>query len=350
MVGNKRNFGLDVVRAFSILMVLAAHKFTLQLEWGGLGVQIFFILSGFLIGQILIKEFSEEVSFKRIRKFWKFRWFRTLPLYYLVLVARLLLFGNPYGWKIIVYFFFLQANLVGISFFGVSWSLVVEEWFYLLLPLGALVMLGKKGSSKGWLRYMILGIVVVFALRFSWNYLHKGVILYQFDCLFLGVLVAWLKVYKTNVYTSLNKAWLFLLGVAGMGFFLRLLGKWEDIGLYDTFFRVVWHFLVSICVCVIIPFMEQSQWINQSIRQIKPLYYLLTWISVLTYSLYLIHMDVFHLVWDVSPLMNLLLQTGLLFSICFTVYALFEHPAMTLRNELSLNRYLRSIKEFSFKI
>jgi len=88
-----RVFGLDFLRALAILLVLVAHAsfmflpLTHRLEawWmlGHLGVELFFVLSGFLIGAILVKQ--AQAARLRIGRFWLRRWLRTLPNYYLLL-------------------------------------------------------------------------------------------------------------------------------------------------------------------------------------------------------------------------------------------------------------------------
>ena len=88
-----RVFGLDLMRALAIIFVVMSHgsmleKANTDFPWIRLvnGVELFFVLSGFLIGGILIKNFQKTNSFgiKEIYNFWIRRWFRTLPNYYLV--------------------------------------------------------------------------------------------------------------------------------------------------------------------------------------------------------------------------------------------------------------------------
>lgn len=139
-----RNIGLDLIRSMAIIMVLISHSRGIfhsdtsilgEGMWrlsicGFYGVELFFVLSGFLIGRILIKMLaSEEITdYKGIwlflRKFWVRRWFRTIPLYLLMLVVNCLLFCFISGvenlksiplWR---YFFFLQNyNPVSLGFF-----------------------------------------------------------------------------------------------------------------------------------------------------------------------------------------------------------------------------------------
>jgi peptidoglycan/LPS O-acetylase OafA/YrhL len=110
-------------------------------SFGILGVELFFVLSGFLIGSILIKVFARSVGFgfTEIRSFLVRRWFRTLPDYWLILTVILLLYTClditvPYlhYWQ---YFFFIQnLGYRQPAFFSESWSLAIEAWFYLTLP------------------------------------------------------------------------------------------------------------------------------------------------------------------------------------------------------------------------
>ena len=137
---DSRNFGLDLLRAIAILSVLISHSFYLLPDpkkyigftFGGwFGVQLFFVLSGFLIGTIIINNYDNNFSFKSIQHFWMRRWLRTLPAYLFVITA-LMLIKQVFDYR---YFFFLQG-LINFNFdlLPASWSLCIEEWFYLLFP------------------------------------------------------------------------------------------------------------------------------------------------------------------------------------------------------------------------
>lgn len=344
MVGTKRNFGLDVARAVSILFVLAAHKFSLPIELGKLGVQIFFILSGFLIGQILINDFSREASGKSLLKFWKRRWYRTLPLYYLVLAFKIFTLHNPYGWKVIVYFFFLQANFIGIDLIPVSWSLVVEEWFYIFLPLAVILFFRRGVNEKKLMTWLIILVAFFLAVRIAWTYFEKGIIVYQFDCLLLGVLLAQVKIKYNWVYVKLNSSIIFLCCITCIAGLVVLLGKMQHSPLYSVFHRVLWYFFVSIFIVFTIPFLEQSPLINISLKKLKPLYFFFTWTSILTYSMYLLHQDIYRLHLGVPYFLELVIQMFILYTISFIVYRLYEHPMMSLREDFSVKQYFSSVR------
>ena len=86
-----RVFGLDFLRAIAISLVLISHislllfptsdNFFLKIIriFGAVGVDLFFVLSGFLIGGILLKHIDlNKTNFKDLLIFWKWRWFRTV--------------------------------------------------------------------------------------------------------------------------------------------------------------------------------------------------------------------------------------------------------------------------------
>lgn len=149
-----RVFGLDFLRALAILLVLVAHAsfmflpLTHRLEawWmlGHLGVELFFVLSGFLIGAILVKQ--AEAARLRIGRFWLRRWLRTLPNYYMflginIVIARWIDGTWPHaaGYAVFMQNFAWPQPI----FFIESWSLAVEEIFYLVAPLLVLACSGR---------------------------------------------------------------------------------------------------------------------------------------------------------------------------------------------------------------
>src|SRR5437868_3297260 len=99
MKSQSRSFGLDFVRAFAICLVLISH-FAKPLEiFGFWGVELFFGLSGYLIGQILWRNFSrvDNWTFRHMTNFWSRRWWRTLPNYYLFYVVWFVFYYFSYG-------------------------------------------------------------------------------------------------------------------------------------------------------------------------------------------------------------------------------------------------------------
>ena len=142
----QRIFGLDVMRAIAILLVLFSHTSLLMFPetesiiltvirfFGAIGVDIFFVLSGFLVGRILIDIiYKTEFSSKNLVNFWIRRWFRTIPAYFLVLtvlvLARQITQGNLGAFSYKFYLFIQNLYSVHPRFYPEAWSLSVEEWF-----------------------------------------------------------------------------------------------------------------------------------------------------------------------------------------------------------------------------
>jgi peptidoglycan/LPS O-acetylase OafA/YrhL len=135
---------LDGLRALSILLVISIH--TTDPLWaplkGNVGVTIFFVISGFIITTLLLRE-EDNHGRVRIGAFYARRAFRILPVYYLVLLAYIVLIGllkvQPGAddlWKALPYFATYQNDFAhSDSGFSVTWSLAIEEKFYLFWPL-----------------------------------------------------------------------------------------------------------------------------------------------------------------------------------------------------------------------
>src|SRR5262245_57275931 len=167
-----RLVGLDVLRAVAVLLVLGHHPPTgrpssdepsaLFLWWhvGWIGVDLFFVLSGFLIGGLLFEE-AKKTGDICLRRFWVRRAFKILPPYFvfLAVVALLWLFdGQPSVfdcWPNLLH----AQNYLGTADFSVwhTWSLAVEEHFYLLLPL---VLLFLGSARRHWLPILFVFVAI----------------------------------------------------------------------------------------------------------------------------------------------------------------------------------------------
>lgn len=136
---------LDGLRAIAILAVLWHHTTVPILGWpisgrGFLGVDLFFVISGFLIVTLLLREKTQTGGIS-LRNFYIRRILRIFPPYYLMLLivgaTALLKPGNTSAatWNDLPYAIFFLSNLVPMqSMLAITWSLSVEEQFYLLAP------------------------------------------------------------------------------------------------------------------------------------------------------------------------------------------------------------------------
>lgn len=185
-----RIFGLDLMRAVSIVMVFLCHSTPLNpldryfpFTWLGMGVEAFFVLSGLLIGRIILRTVLQPgISWATVSAFWINRWLRTLPAYFVALAVYYCFYSEMRN--IIFYVFFAQNLLTPAQgFFPHSWSLAVEEWFYLTFPLALLAIARISGNRGNHHRiYLVtIGIFIVAGLVtksiYHWMY-HQDLFTY----------------------------------------------------------------------------------------------------------------------------------------------------------------------------
>lgn len=363
----KRIFGLDLMRATAILMVLCSHLLSIYPRstnkisqilalFGYWGVEIFFVLSGYLIGNILYRLFvQEEFTVHTVFYFLKRRWLRTLPNYYLVLVlniAMACLFGF-YIQDAGYYFLFLQNFAAPMKpFFPESWSLSVEEYAYLITPFALLlaVLVAKvKNRPKGFIGVVLFLIMIFLATKIlynfstanttieEWNVSLKPVVIYRIDSILIGILASWIHInfkgfwnrQKNRLFVS--GLFLLMLMFVGVGFFRILIEE------YPFFWNVLYLPFTSIIFTFFLPVLSQCQsapdWVSRPV----------TFISVVSYSVYLIHYSlVLQLMkwgfntdsYSVSQLhIFTFCYLVLTFFLSFLLYRFFEKPIMDSREK-----------------
>jgi peptidoglycan/LPS O-acetylase OafA/YrhL len=150
---------LDGLRAVAIMLVLVNHTFRLPLTWAG--VDVFFVLSGFLITGILLSRKKHPKTY--FAYFYRRRIFRILPSYYVTLLIFGLIFGwvEFHPWPTLVFFGMnLQPFFTKYPIPLPLWSLAVEEQFYLVFPV--IVLLCSERTLK---RLLWAALVLTPALR-----------------------------------------------------------------------------------------------------------------------------------------------------------------------------------------
>lgn len=165
---------LDGLRGVAILMVFAFHNKAIggrSLEAGFLGVDVFFVLSGFLITSLLLRE-NERRGTIDLRAFYFRRALRLLPALVLALLLAWLVISHispPGSWmdfpKSVVAVVGYAGNWFQhrLGLLGHTWSLALEEQFYLLWPPLLVVLLGRRmprATLAGWLIFgaLVLGL------------------------------------------------------------------------------------------------------------------------------------------------------------------------------------------------
>jgi len=152
--------GLDTLRALAILLVMLFHfrdllpeRFDSVYRLGWMGVDLFFVLSGYLIGSQLLKPYRSGTK-PSLRDFYRRRAFRILPAY---LVVVCLYFIWPHWreadgisplWQFLTFTENLLIDYSRNQAFSHAWSLCVEEHFYLVLPLLVLLLMRRPSFRK----------------------------------------------------------------------------------------------------------------------------------------------------------------------------------------------------------
>jgi peptidoglycan/LPS O-acetylase OafA/YrhL len=137
MAEERRIVQLDGLRAIAVLMVFFSHAHRSQLLWSG--VDLFFVLSGFLITGILLEQRSQTKLGGYLTSFYQRRARRILPPYLLFLGVVALLFGAGWVHHWYLFLFFMNtAPFIQLAHhyypLSILWSLAVEEQFYLVWP------------------------------------------------------------------------------------------------------------------------------------------------------------------------------------------------------------------------
>jgi peptidoglycan/LPS O-acetylase OafA/YrhL len=363
---NKRVFGLDIMRAAAILLVLLSHtvfilpidekdRFFILIFCGFVGVEIFFILSGYLVGGILLRDSEKSgLTFSKIKSFWIRRWFRTLPVYYLLLLTatvfyfyanRSFVFSHSYNF---LYFIFFQNFFYPHpSFFRVAWSLSVEEFFYFIAPFifftSGLIL--RRDTTRifsiiGWIAGItLLRIIVVRFFNPSWDSGVRMIVPLRLDSLMTGVLFAWLNKYFSE---SMNKFRFLFLAV---GVIILIFSCWwlhEDVLKTDInagfFSKTTLFNFFSFGFALSLPFFNAiaggpDKYISGAV----------THISRVSYSLYLTHPLSLYFFVAVCNKLHIISGTFARLSIswlfCLAVatvlYKFYEKPMMDMREKYS---------------
>ncbi len=355
----KRIFGLDLLRTVAMISVVLSHVGYDRLfgvKYGIIGVEYFFVMSGFLIGEMLIRDFREGFSAGDLKTFWIKRWFRTIPLYYCIVIIKFVFIDHSPGWNIGYYFLFLQNNFYGISFLGVSWTLVLEEWFYLIMPLLFFIFF-KKGIQPKTFYFFVAGFMVlsvigrfVYALQFERPLTAvMGNFPFRFDSFLIGVCLAAIKIFNFETYIKMAK-WQFF--VFALGLFVVLMYFFRNsYGITfeqqnSVWMRTIWFTLISVVLTLTLPFFCETPVLKNS-NYYNPLVFVVTWASLLSYPAYLIHMDVFHLIDKLIPsiynwneALGLSLKMTIVAGISLLLYYFIHEPFIRLRSLVLKKRKL----------
>ncbi|MPW15775.1 acyltransferase family protein [Paraburkholderia sp. CNPSo 3157] len=290
-----RSVELDFVRGIAILAVMGFHFHTVNTgstlisiieyplkNFGREGVNLFFTLSGFLVGGLLLRQYAEK-GHVDARRFIVRRMFKIWPAYYVLILFHAIVGRHPLD-------SFLWQNLTHLqNYFGTSisqtWSLAVEEHFYLFLP--AVLLLFARWQMRARSIIGVLGGICVIVLIARCIEVARGGVdpaffytQYRIDSLLYGVILAAIYWMKPDVYQRLAKKTGLLLAVvavliAWLAFATKHIPLDESIG----------YTIQALGFCAFIVLMlEHSAKVRTSFA-----YRAIAWLGIYSYGIYLWH-------------------------------------------------------------
>ena len=364
---SKRIFGLDFMRAIAILLVVFSH-----ISWitpnaqgfipelmsiaGVIGVEIFFVLSGFLIGRIVYKIYvSDTFSFSNIFYFWIRRWFRTLPNYYLALLINICIaiyLGIELPSSTWQYIFFIQNFSQEMPMFFIeSWSLSIEEFAYIIGPLLLYLSLFLKLKISKSRLFLIITLCIILMFTITkiiynynddireirhWNSNLKAIVIYRIDAIYYGVIAAYISIELPKLWKRVKYIALLIGGILFFGMNAAIPLKHIFIETHTTFWNVWYLPINSIAIMFCLPLLSQIKSAPSLI--LKPI----TYISLISYAIYVLHYSIILQVLKyIMPTENLpkfdtlvyiLVYLSATILLSYLVYTFYEKPMTNLRD------------------
>jgi peptidoglycan/LPS O-acetylase OafA/YrhL len=371
--------GLDHLRAFAISYVILFHyQFFGHPDWvkkiagfGWSGVDLFFVLSGFLISGQLFNTIAKGKKIS-LREFFIKRFFRIIPPFLVVVILYAAFPAvHEWGhlspiWRYLTFTLNFGLDLGKYSTFSHAWSLCVEEQFYLVLPLVFLLFNYFKAGQKA--IYVIIALFIGgFMLRlWGWDHFMQPVLssdnygaywneyIYyptynRLDSLLVGVSIAGLYTFYPAVKAFANK---YSNPLLFSGIVLLVASGFVCKG-YSTYNTTLWGFpmvalsyglILAAVVCPSSPVYRFKSYVTEQI-------------AAFSYSIYLSHKIVIHLVQNLFSNMGLDKNSNLMMLICIVAIIaaalimryVVERPALKLRNRILKLNSKSEVLEFSIK-
>lgn len=358
----QRFYGLDHLRSLAIIMVVLFHYRAFYHpswvdtigQWGWTGVDLFFVLSGWLIAGQLFRQLRTTGSIAK-KDFFLKRFFRIIPpylavigLYFLVPAFREREALAPL-WKFLTFTHNFGLDVIHKGTFSHAWSLCIEEQFYLTLPFFLLFLHKVKAIRLIPGIAVVLLLLVVLLRLWSWNvwvapdldtdrfWLTWYRWIYyptytRLDGLVIGVLLAFLYEYKAALFNRLSRYGnlILLLGLLLLAAAFRLC-----LDPYTFSASIAGFSIVALGFgCLVLASVSPATFVYRYRSRVTEL------IAGLSYSVYLTHKGVIHLVqalleqWGVDPGSNVSLVICLLCCLAagLVFRYLIEKPALWLRN------------------
>lgn len=377
-MGNKRRYitGLDGIRTLAVLGVILYHLFPQQVPGGYLGVTIFFVVSGYLITDLLNQEWIQTGRIN-IAGFYKRRLQRLYPALIVLLASAstyIVLFQRDLltNLREVIISSVLYVNnwwqiSNGLSYFDKFgtpspfthiWSLAVEAQFYLIWPFICLIFYRQARSARR-ASWFIAGLTIVSALWMAWLYIPGADptrVYYGTDTRAFSILIGcWLAFVWPSTWlaekTTFFRRWgMNLLGLASFGY---LVYAFITMAFDDTFLYHGGMVLVSVAAAILVASVVHPAG-DMNKLMTNPLF---SWIGTRSYGIYLYQSPVMVFyearVSNVNDhlLMNATIEIVIILILSELSYRMFERPLRRM-SWAGVKQYCRdffSFKSLSFK-
>ncbi|MBP6455820.1 MAG: acyltransferase [Chitinophagaceae bacterium] len=334
LISKKNNFtvqhiaGLDSIRFFSFLSVYLYHKFPAIFHYGYLGVDVFFILSSFLLSYLALNEIKLTGSFSR-KLFFVRRTLRIWPLYFAIIIfcffvlpcfkdffsIELSLPKNKIMWFLFLGNYDSYNYIFALKFL---WSIAVEEQFYLFF---LVLSFGFKKYFK-FIPFILILFFIIYSfivINFSISYYEK--MAYYFINFSMGIMLAYITFYKK---WNFNKIFLSIFLIASLSIILI-----DRIYFNDFFYKSILIYCFTCSIAAII-------YCFIKLKLQKLIFFKLTeYLGKYTYGLYIFHGFIlsFPLLkkLKLNPVLEVSIDLCLIFLIAFISYQLFEKHFLKLK-------------------
>ena len=355
----ERQAGLDLLRAIAIIIVVVYHAGIMGFplpgrihRWGWIGVDLFFVLSGYLIGGQLLAPLARRQRID-VKRFFIRRLFRIVPAYFVVLAIYFLwLSGREYPamaqplWKFLLSL--QNIGLVGGTAFSHAWSLAIEDQFYLALPFLLLFLHRRPQLAITFGCVIVGGGILLRAFLAHQNLTESGVSFRGFqiwiyyptwtrlDPLVLGVGLAAVEKFKPHWWQRLTNIapWISLPAIGVISYALWL-GEGDTL----TVTACIWQFpLIALGMTALLVCGQSDRLPVRRVRVPG-----VAFIASVAYSAYLVQKLVIHAVWQFCTSHNIDPQSitaliGVELCVYLAASILFfsvERPFLQLRNRLT---------------
>lgn len=350
-----RKLYLDKLRGIAVILVLFRHitlpetnnifsdVITYLQQIGWIGVDLFFVLSGFLVSGLIIEEYKKNNHFN-VKKFLIRRAFKIYPPFYCLIIITLL-YSFIYKKQdvnitsLLAELFYFQNYIPGL--WNHTWSLAVEEHFYILLPILFILTVNRQRNFRTLITVIALLIVIFNLIRIinaNQIFQNENLIFYshfRLDSLLFGVLI---RIISSSRYECLIKNKNMILKFVYLGPVI-ILAFISSIPLYSILNFTLGYSLIYVCFGLMLLGLSLKDEIDVKNKS--------TWIATIgkySYGIYLWHMPIkfwainfFKLFIEANYLAEIViyLTVSIAFGIIFSKN--FEFPILKLRDKLFPN-------------